>query len=332
VRPLNKLRPAAAAAAMAVATPAAVIESSCDSSGSNQISESVAIRPARFYSSSQLKIPTAAHAALRERGFAIVDNWLSEATVADVRASLKSSHLEFRPTGQSVTSTRADRILWLNENGKLRAPQNAPPLPSALRTAVLALKSIAWELQEALISEAPSSRSDGAVAAERERLEVPRNVMASVYEGPPLNGAVHELGDLVGYRPHRDHAPPADDDVFWCWKSDREQSERRFTAIAYFNPSGEGWEEEEGEGSSAGDLVNRNGGSLRIFVGADRRDDDGTTASEVVDVAPRGGRLVLFDSRTVLHAVTPVTEQGAQRFALSCWILSSAGPSGGGAR
>ena len=37
-----------------------------------------------------------------------------------------------------------------------------------------------------------------------------------------------------------------------------------------------------------------------------------------VTVAPNGGRLVIFPSRKLLHAVLPTF---APRFALSCWIL-----------
>jgi hypothetical protein len=38
-------------------------------------------------------------------------------------------------------------------------------------------------------------------------------------------------------------------------------------------------------------------------------DKDGATATDVVDVSPDGGRLVLFPSRKLLHAVLPVSER-----------------------
>ena len=47
------------------------------------------------------------------------------------------------------------------------------------------------------------------------------------------------------------------------------------------------------------------GGALRCFVGAAPDDRLGDTAEEVLDVAPVGGRTVLFPSRDLLHAVTP---------------------------
>ena len=280
----------------------------------------VAIQPANFYALPGIPTLTApVLAGLREDGYAIVDGWMPSDTVAAVRAALEAElRGAFRPTGQRAT-TRTDRIAWLNEGGVFRAPPGSAGLAPALEEAVLSLKGLAWELQGEL-------RSGGEV----EQLDVPRNVMASVYEGPPPSSASSSSmsssspsSPSVGYRPHRDHAPPSDDDMFWCWKSDREQSERRITAIVYINPWGEGWEEEGGgEG-------NRNGGGLRIFVGADKGDDDGGTAREVVDVAPAGGRLVLFDSRSTLHAVEPVTRPGARRFALSCWVLSGPGSMSG---
>jgi len=43
------------------------------------------------------------------------------------------------------------------------------------------------------------------------------------------------------------------------------------------------------------------GGALLLHLGADSADLTGETASSVVEILPVGGRLVLFDSRTILH-------------------------------
>ena len=48
------------------------------------------------------------------------------------------------------------------------------------------------------------------------------------------------------------------------------------------------------------------GGELRAYVGSEPSDLDGDTAVRVDDIQPRAGRLVLFESRTLLHAVRPV--------------------------
>ena len=61
------------------------------------------------------------------------------------------------------------------------------------------------------------------------------------------------------------------------------------------------------------------GGELRAFVGAEPLDCEGDTALLVDDIQPRAGRLVLFESRTLLHAVRPVGLW--RRVALSLWCL-----------
>ena len=61
------------------------------------------------------------------------------------------------------------------------------------------------------------------------------------------------------------------------------------------------------------------GGELRVYVGAAEEDVEGDTAARVDDIQPRDGRLVLFESRKLLHAVRPVGLW--RRVALSLWCL-----------
>jgi Rps23 Pro-64 3,4-dihydroxylase Tpa1-like proline 4-hydroxylase len=70
---------------------------------------------------------------------------------------------------------------------------------------------------------------------------------------------------------------------------------RELTTILYLNESD--WD------------VRRDGGQLRLFGGALPGDRCGETATEIVDVAPLGGRLVVFESRRVAdHGVSdPLT-------------------------
>ena len=130
------------------------------------------------------------------------------------------------------------------------------------------------------------------------RLVAPEHAQASIYRG----GAQ--------YTAHRDNRPYlalGDDDSF-AWLSVREQSDRQITAILYLNEAP--WDAEV------------DGGCLRCFVGAAPDDTAGATASHVIDVAPVGGRLVLFDSRALLHAVLPANRP---RAALSVWLLGEQG-------
>jgi len=61
-------------------------------------------------------------------------------------------------------------------------------------------------------------------------------------------------------------------------------------------------------------------GSLLLHLGADESDVEGDTAHSWVEIAPVGGRLVLFNSREVLHEVRPHTRTGIDRVALTVWL------------
>ena len=50
---------------------------------------------------------------------------------------------------------------------------------------------------------------------------------------------------------------------------------------------------------------------------AEAGDETGESASEVVEIVPAGGTLVVFDSRSMLHAVTPSLKP---RIALTAWL------------
>lgn len=65
--------------------------------------------------------------------------------------------------------------------------------------------------------------------------------------------------------------------------------------------------------------IQSDGGALRCFLDADLSDDTGETATEILDVAPAGGRAVIFQSRKLLHAVQPTWRS---RFAMTAWIFS----------
>ena len=107
-----------------------------------------------------------------------------------------------------------------------------------------------------------------------------------------------------GYRVHLDHDPPADDDLYWLWESSREQSGRVLTAILYLtDPAFDARE---------------HGGCLRLFLGCETGDASGETATSIRDVEPVPGRLVVFKSRCVPHAVLDTSRR---RLALSCWHL-----------
>tara|TARA_R110002050_G_scaffold197027_1_gene331962 strand:+ start:2806 stop:3720 length:915 start_codon:yes stop_codon:yes gene_type:complete len=130
------------------------------------------------------------------------------------------------------------------------------------------------------------------------KLRVPEQVQLALY-----------TGTKTFYIPHRDGI----DKTFWEmglleWLRYDCYRRRAVTAILYLT-EGEEWDNE------------RDGGFLRLYIGAERGDDDGTTAREVVDISPLGGRMVLFDAQRVLHEVRPTFRE---RIGVTVWFTSTA--------
>jgi hypothetical protein len=245
------------------------------------------IRPCALFAPFLPPALTAAHAeALRRDGVCVVDRAVPAETVRALRRRLAAGG-RFRKTRQPK-AIRSDTVRWVHEDEQelgleLGLVHEDEATAGALASTVRALKGVGAHFEEVL----------------GQALDAPSRCMAAVY-APPASP-----DEPSGYRPHLDHRPPDDDDLYWTWKSSREQSERVLTAILYLNE--EDWS------------VERDGGQLRVFLECTDKDDT-ATAAEVRDVAPIGGRLVVFKSREVPHAVLPVTG-GKARMALSCWHL-----------
>jgi len=89
---------------------------------------------------------------------------------------------------------------------------------------------------------------------------------------------------------------------------------RKLTCILYLNP----------------DYRDGDGGELRIILDGSDDDDDGepprTKSTQSVDLAPLGGRLLLFWSDEIPHEVLPTAPSGSpddaslDRYALTVWI------------
>ena len=123
---------------------------------------------------------------------------------------------------------------------------------------------------------------------------------------------------------------------------------RSITAILYLNPV------EWGDSPQAGAI--EDGGQLRIFHRGPNEDGKGAVVAKAgtrllnalttpippsiseqrqqvasfaketdrtyTDVIPKGGTLVIFDSRRIWHQVLPSTQQ---RLALTCWVSGTSG-------
>eukprot|EP00434_Breviolum_minutum_P007902 symbB.v1.2.006970.t1/scaffold348.1/size222345/9 len=125
--------------------------------------------------------------------------------------------------------------------------------------------------------------------SDRGRLLCPKFGMAAVYDG---NGSF--------YAAHRDneHHVHKGDGRPWV-------NFRSLTAVMYMNPYG--FDD------------NKDGGSLRCFLDAKPDDLTGASATQIQEISPRGGRAVLFPSRTLLHEVLPSYRR---RYALTLWFVS----------
>jgi hypothetical protein len=263
---------------------------------------------------------------LLRKGFPLVmDSVIPKSLLSRSVNELRNAKEVFRGSGQS-SRLRTDSILWVNEES---ARERGMVMTSEVVT--LFKKHITESLTEL------SRQGDKQAATSI----LPKNFMISHYDGDKE----------AFYTAHRDGSEPATaSDMLQCmsdvcidtWKGgissglqtlhfsmDRFRSEKNFrnyTAILYLNvstgvesalhdtPINRSSEAVEGEWALASD-----GGALRCFVGAGSEDCTGVTATEVVDVAPIGGRVVMFDSRELLHAVLPTKRS---RLALSAWIFS----------
>ena len=161
-------------------------------------------------------------------------------------------------------SIRTDRVTWVTED------------ESEVGATVRALKGLGDKFARAVGYEC---------------LDAPSRCMVARYE-------------QGGYRTHLDHDPPSDDDLYWLWKSSREQSGRVLTAILYLtDPDFDAC---------------LHGGCLRLYLGCEAGDASGESATSIRDVEPVPGRLVVFKARKVPHAVLATSRR---RLALSCWHL-----------
>ena len=180
---------------------------------------------------------------------------------------------------------------------ELRAALEDAPFKKTLQPEAIRTDKVRWITEdEGVVGDAVRSLKGlgdrFARAVGYEGLDAPAKCMVARYESG-------------GYRTHLDHDPPADDDLYWLWESSREQSQRVLTCILYLT-----------DPAFDSDI---HGGCLRLFLGCEPGDASGETALSIKDVAPVPGRLVVFKSRKLPHAVL---ETNRRRLALSCWHLA----------
>ena len=226
-------------------------------------------------------------AALRSDGFVIVDGAIPLRTLALARADARALDARLSPTDQHSAEIRSDRVCWVDGDDG-----------AGIGAALDLLRALPLEL-------CAGDRWAGfAASAARPagELGVPRAGQLAVYaaEADDDDDVAAATGG-ARYAAHRDGFDVGPLHPQACVLPGA--CMREVTAILYI-----------------GDAA---GGELLLHLGAAPTDTTGASAARVVRVAPEGGRLVLFDSRRVLHEVRP-NASASDRLALTVWIGGTA--------
>lgn len=225
--------------------------------------------------------------AIRKGHVVVLDTMLSDqelrAARGDVDALLHKGGGAFAANANQDASVRRDSVVWVTGQEVGVGP--------GLKHAVALLRGLAHEF-------AATPAYDESV------LFVQSAAQLACYAG---DSKAH-------YAPHLD----ASTDSVWtlglsAWLRARAYRERTITAILYLN------DREWDEVAVGGCLRCHVPSSDRANTSTNEKADAPMTMTQQ-DVAPRGGRLVLFDSAAVVHEVLPSHNKGGQRVALTVWV------------
>lgn len=224
---------------------------------------------------------------LERDGFVCIPVALDAEQVAHARADARAIHASGRldVSGNHAT-VRQDRIAMIRETDGTRAAGRAERGCAPLGPGLVHALRLARGVSHALELHAYSGTAG-------KSLRVPRQVQLSSY---PADGG-------ASYGRHADACTDSLQELGLLeWLRLRDYRERVVSVVLYLNSPAWGAQATEGFG-----------GELRCFHPAD---------GAYSDISPRGGTLVIFDSRAVEHEVRP--SGGAERYALTSWIVSSA--------
>ena len=222
---------------------------------------------------------------LKDQGVVVIDDVLDKHELDVARADVFSLLLSdsFQENDNTDATIRTDKVLWINETiGEFQRADTESNVGSGLLHALRCVRAMPSEL----VSYCDFDSST---------LGVPLSNQLACYDGE---------GSF--YVPHRDKPKIAGKGAHPLrWLLQPGLMEREITIILYLNDVD--WE--------SGNDPNMSG-HLRIFLNTDIDDEVGDTASEVMEIAPKGGRMVIFDSSKILHEVVPTKHR---RVAITCW-------------
>jgi hypothetical protein len=240
---------------------------------------------------------------LETAGFLVIDNALNplQLQCAYSEAKILQETLEDSPNKSSVTRTdivrfmtQVDRDNAVSSGVETASKEKAGIAGNGLLYAQNVLRGMGMALVTNNFAGFNGCKFDEGMYLEK--LSVPDQVQLSMYK--------KDGGGF--YTAHRDGVSNSFQELgLLQWMKLACYRARVVTAILYLNDSTPPWEE------------TANGGMLRLYIGANSKDDIGTTAVSVHDIAPVGGRLVLFDSQKVLHEVLATNRD---RYAITVWF------------
>jgi hypothetical protein len=185
----------------------------------------MAYQPAAAFPPNHLPITPTHVAAFKRDGLVVVDGVFDSAIVAAVRSEMLARRAAFNPTMQAST-IRSDTVSWITGEAKGTGP--------AVAGIIAALKGLAVHFEPVV----------------QHTLYAPSKCMAAIYPPPapaPASKPTTATSTTattptsllpppgVGYKVHLDNLAPEDEDMYWLWKSQREQSGRVLTSILYLN-------------------------------------------------------------------------------------------------
>lgn len=248
---------------------------------------------------------------LERWGFVILE--CSEAvvnsrTLESARAEVATYSSQGRfSSSQNGSDVRRDSVCWLRETdgtpGAVHAEdRQMKPLGAAMMHCAQILRGVAFALEQRGYQGSHDHR-------------VPKQLQLGWYPGDWESG----------YMRHSDCCTKSISDLgILDWLRKQDYRERVLTAILYLNESN--WRPTSilRSTSSLGLQGHRgDGGELRCYHAVDSQTqlrEEGSkkgAQDSYTDVVPRGGTLIIFDSRRIEHQVLP---GGKDRYALTCWI------------
>ena len=190
-------------------------------------------------------------------------------------------------------------MCWISE----RIPSQRVTLGSGLREALRIVRSAPLALMN---------------ADENRGQNIDTDATMDLLMGVPLSNQLASYSHGGKYVAHRD--TPGESDASFHHPLQRllqpGLNDRKLTVILYLNDT------EWDEGKDEVTHESKHEGCLRCYLGTNNTDGTGASATSVLNIAPKGGRMVIFDSTKVLHEVCsfPDTAPARQRTAITCWV------------